>query len=256
MADGGDLEPLTEVDCLRLLGTQALGRVGLSTHPTPVILPVIYRTAEDSIIFAAARNTTLSTVDGTTVAFEADGLDHDLGWGWSVVVVGSGQRRPLPSAGLWPQEAEPGEVIVIPIERISGRRLRMDLSSAPPPALDPGTFDGEPVAGRGGIATTLGAASSEPSRLGPTSDTLKERVEELSRQVATLQEALETRTAIANAVGILMASGNVSGEEAFDYLRRASQGANRKLRDIAAELVEGHEARIRGARGLGNISDG
>jgi GAF domain-containing protein len=53
-----------------------------------------------------------------------------------------------------------------------------------------------------------------------------------------LQEALESRDIIGQAKGILMASQNLSANEAFDILRRASQSSGRKLRDIAAEVVD------------------
>lgn len=56
---------------------------------------------------------------------------------------------------------------------------------------------------------------------------------------ATLRRALETRTVIGQAQGVLMARQGVGAEEAFDVLRRASQRTNRKLRDIAAEIVAG-----------------
>lgn len=52
-----------------------------------------------------------------------------------------------------------------------------------------------------------------------------------------LQEALMTRELIGQAKGILMARQDVTSEAAFDILRRASQRSNRKLRDIAAEIV-------------------
>lgn len=56
---------------------------------------------------------------------------------------------------------------------------------------------------------------------------------------STLRKALETRTIIGQAQGVLMARQGIDGDEAFDILRRASQRTNRKLRDIAAEIVEG-----------------
>lgn len=52
-----------------------------------------------------------------------------------------------------------------------------------------------------------------------------------------LREALETRDLIGQAKGILMAREQCDAGAAFDMLRRASQRTNRKLRDIAAELV-------------------
>ena len=60
---------------------------------------------------------------------------------------------------------------------------------------------------------------------------------------ANLREALQTRTVIGQAQGVLMARQNVGGDDAFDILRRASQRANRKLRDVAAEIVAPFERR-------------
>lgn len=62
-------------------------------------------------------------------------------------------------------------------------------------------------------------------------------------RVDQLHEAIRSRDVIGQAKGILMTTG-LSEEEAFDLLRRASQRANLKLRDIAAELV-GKDARGR-----------
>ena len=52
-----------------------------------------------------------------------------------------------------------------------------------------------------------------------------------------LDEALRSRAVIEQAKGILMARSNISADEAFDLLRRASQRENRKLRELAAEIV-------------------
>jgi GAF domain-containing protein len=60
-------------------------------------------------------------------------------------------------------------------------------------------------------------------------------VKELSDQ---LQVALESRATIEQAKGILIAQSQVSPEDAFKLLVRASQRENRKLREIAAEIVE------------------
>lgn len=52
-----------------------------------------------------------------------------------------------------------------------------------------------------------------------------------------LNQAIQSRATIDYAVGILMAHGGRSPEEAFQLLVRASQRQNRKLRDIATEIV-------------------
>ena len=58
-----------------------------------------------------------------------------------------------------------------------------------------------------------------------------------------LQEAVGTRQLIGEAKGILMESERCSREDAFDILRRASQRTNRKLRDIAYDIVDAAERR-------------
>jgi GAF domain-containing protein len=52
-----------------------------------------------------------------------------------------------------------------------------------------------------------------------------------------LQKAMESRAVIEQAKGILMAQSRLSADDAFDLLVRASQRENRKLREIAAEIV-------------------
>lgn len=59
----------------------------------------------------------------------------------------------------------------------------------------------------------------------------------LFAEIAELEKAVLTRTVIGQAEGILMERHQVSAEDAFEMLRRASQHSNRKLRDLAADLV-------------------
>ncbi len=58
-----------------------------------------------------------------------------------------------------------------------------------------------------------------------------------------LRQAVATREIIGEAKGILMESQHCTRDQAFDILRRASQRENRKLRDLAEELVLRVEAR-------------
>jgi GAF domain-containing protein len=55
--------------------------------------------------------------------------------------------------------------------------------------------------------------------------------------VQHLEEALKNRPVIEQAKGMIMARESVTADEAFDVLRRASQRENRKLRDIAVDIV-------------------
>ena len=61
-----------------------------------------------------------------------------------------------------------------------------------------------------------------------------DRARELARHLAV---ALENRDVIGQAKGIIMASDRMSSDEAFEVLRRASQRSNRKLHEIARDIV-------------------
>lgn len=54
----------------------------------------------------------------------------------------------------------------------------------------------------------------------------------------TLNEALQTRKVIGQAIGLLMERYQMNEDRAFAFLVRASSHANTKLRDIAQELVD------------------
>ena len=58
-----------------------------------------------------------------------------------------------------------------------------------------------------------------------------------------LREALASRDVIGQAKGILMERSDVTADEAFDEMRAQSQRDNRKLRDVANDIVEGVKKR-------------
>jgi AmiR/NasT family two-component response regulator len=61
--------------------------------------------------------------------------------------------------------------------------------------------------------------------------------EELLAEIAQLRAALVTRDTIGQAKGIIIASTGCTPDEAFQLLVEQSQTENRKLRDVAADLV-------------------
>ncbi|WP_030894868.1 MULTISPECIES: GAF and ANTAR domain-containing protein [unclassified Streptomyces] len=62
-----------------------------------------------------------------------------------------------------------------------------------------------------------------------------------ARSHAQLQQALQTRHQIGEAMGILMGSHDLTEKQAFDVLRRFSQDNNIKLREVARRVCEhGH----------------
>jgi hypothetical protein len=62
-------------------------------------------------------------------------------------------------------------------------------------------------------------------------------------QAHNMRLAMESRAVIEQAKGVLMAQRGVDAQQAFDMLRDASQRYNRKLRDIAAGIVESTQRR-------------
>lgn len=71
-----------------------------------------------------------------------------------------------------------------------------------------------------------------------TALTLALRFNHQQERARQLVEALHARSVIDQALGIIMFEQRCDATTAFDLLRRRSQSANRKLRHIAAELVE------------------
>ena len=61
-----------------------------------------------------------------------------------------------------------------------------------------------------------------------------------------LKRALESNREIGVAIGVLMHEHRLSRVQAFDVLRAASQDSNRKLADIAIEVVDTGTLSIRG----------
>src|SRR3954451_3438829 len=53
-----------------------------------------------------------------------------------------------------------------------------------------------------------------------------------------MEEALKSSRKIGAAIGMIMASRMVTEDEAFAILKQASQKSNRKLRELAADLVD------------------
>ena len=98
----------------------------------------------------------------------------------------------------------------------------------------------------------LNLYSPEPRAFGPaqmdraqafaahtaTALTLVTRQANQTQLTEQLRAALASRSVIDQAIGILMAQDRCAQREAFARLRRASQRQNRKLRDIAADVVE------------------
>lgn len=129
--DRNGLQVLSRPDCLALLRTVPVGRIGVTSGALPTILPVnftldggrvLVRTGRGSKLDAATRN--------AVVAFEADEIDASARLGWSVVATGVARELPaeevatldLSRLDRW-APGENGRVIAISLDVVSGRRV-------------------------------------------------------------------------------------------------------------------------------------
>jgi len=85
-------EELPDEECLRLLRSNAVGRIGVISNDFPVVLPVNYRVVETTgRTWIALRTRPGNVIEQASlkVAFEIDGIDASLRQGWSVLVRGT-----------------------------------------------------------------------------------------------------------------------------------------------------------------------
>jgi ANTAR domain len=66
---------------------------------------------------------------------------------------------------------------------------------------------------------------------------MQRRQDGFEQELLTIRDALETRDLIGQAKGIIMGSMGCTADEAFVLLKKQSQAENRKLTEIAADIV-------------------
>lgn len=130
--DRNGLDVLERQECLTLLGRATLGRVALTIGALPTILPVNYLLVDEHVVFRTGVGTKLdAAARGAVVAFEVDDADPLEHTGWSVVVTGIPQDRPVAPlaepilATAVPRWAPWGDtrLLYLPTDLVSGRRL-------------------------------------------------------------------------------------------------------------------------------------
>jgi len=83
------LEWVEERDCLRLLATKDVGRLGFVRGGSPEIVPVNYVLDGDAVVFATGPGSKLAgAATGASVVFEIDDIDPTTRSGWSVIIHG------------------------------------------------------------------------------------------------------------------------------------------------------------------------
>ena len=90
--DHAGLEILPFDECLRLLASVPVGRVGFVADGEVVILPVNHVVDGQDVIFRTAHGSKASAAEGQDrAAFEADSYNEQTRTGWSVLVTGRAQ---------------------------------------------------------------------------------------------------------------------------------------------------------------------
>jgi GAF domain-containing protein len=219
----------------------ALAGVVLSEETLDAVLDMIVSLATSSIpeVYGAsvslARDSDLVTATATSETVrELDAVQYESGRGPCVDAIRTGATQRERGRGLidrWPEFGTAAtdhgiaNMLSTPLHARTRSVGALNLYSQTENA-----FQDEAVELAGVFARHAGAVMANAAAYTDAESTN-----------ANLLEALATRQVIGQAMGIIMAREQCSSDEAFDVLRRASQDANVKLRDIAAELIRTFE---------------
>ncbi|MDQ6909940.1 MAG: GAF and ANTAR domain-containing protein [Actinomycetota bacterium] len=186
----------------------------------------------DGVSVTLAATDLLETRHATTDdVTEADQAQYDSGQGPCLQAKSTAQvvnARIASSQRQWPAFAEKAlaagftEVLSVPLLAAGGAFGALNLYSRQECGFDEqGTADAQLFASQAAVVLSNAAALAAAGV-----------------KHAQYEEALVTRDVIGQAKGILMVRQSCDADEAFNVLRRASQRANRKLRDVAQDLVD------------------
>lgn len=130
--DRNGLEVLGREECLQLLGSATLGRVGCTVGALPVVLPVNFRLVGEEVVFRTGIGTKLDAATrNAVVAFEVDDMDPMSHEGWSVLVTGLSREvtdrdelaaLAAQSIPRWAPHND-SRVVAISTQLVTGRRI-------------------------------------------------------------------------------------------------------------------------------------
>jgi nitroimidazol reductase NimA-like FMN-containing flavoprotein (pyridoxamine 5'-phosphate oxidase superfamily) len=128
------LARLNREECMALLASAPIGRVGVSVEALPAILPVTIAVLDDSVIFRTVPGTKLAYASARSVlAVEADDYDVSRGDGWSVLVRGVASeltnstdigRARILLTDSWISDDAAEHYVRVNADLVTGRRLR------------------------------------------------------------------------------------------------------------------------------------
>jgi GAF domain-containing protein len=110
----------------------------------------------------------------------------------------------------------------VPLEITNGASAALNFFASKPNVFTPNVYD---------KAVGFAAAAHSTLQLSVRINSAQERAEDL-------EAAMQSRTAINLACGVIMAQNRCSQSEAMEILTKVSSNRNRKLRDVATELIE------------------
>ncbi|WP_411374173.1 ANTAR domain-containing protein [Arthrobacter sp. MPF02] len=170
-----------------------------------------------------------SAVAGSDSAAAAlDQLQERCHGGPSRLALRTGQTADVPDVGMearWPLFTDAARrhgvaaILAVPLELADGAQGVMTLYAGQPNA-----FAGD----RGIAAFAVHAGKALRVVL---------HAAELEQAQSDMAAAMQSRTAIDVATGVLMAENRCSQDKAFDIMRRASNNRNLKLRDLARQIT-------------------
>ncbi|WP_142457060.1 GAF and ANTAR domain-containing protein [Geodermatophilus aquaeductus] len=218
---------------------RALSRLQLAERELGDVLGEVTRLAAEHIPGAESTSITLIRGDTATtaahhgeMALAADELQYDEGYGPCLDAGRAGVVLRIDDTHTetrWPTY----------VARVVEVGVRSSLSMPLP-------YQGTTIGALNNYSTMPGAFASDES-----AEVAREVAEAVAVAVANadahallgeharnMELAMQSRAVIEQAKGVLMAQRHVDADAAFDLLREASQRYNRKLRDIAAGIVD------------------
>ncbi|WP_040160932.1 pyridoxamine 5'-phosphate oxidase family protein [Nigerium massiliense] len=126
----GYFEPIESTECLRLLHTVDVGRIGWVAEAGMELFPVNLAADDGSLFLKVSKDSKLAELArGKPVVVEADDIDPQTATGWSVVARGRATRHERALPPTLPRPWAPGErelLIRVDVTAVSGRAISAD----------------------------------------------------------------------------------------------------------------------------------
>ena len=217
---------------------RSLSRVALADRSLPEVLGEVTALAARQV--PGAESTSITLVRGDEpftvahfgeMALAADELQYERGSGPCIDSGRGGvvlRIDDIRTEGRWPDY----------VARVGATGVRSSLSVPLPYQGDTigalNIYSGRPAAFASPDSLAAGLEVAEAIAVAVAN---ADAHAQLGDDARNMRLAMESRAVIEQAKGVLMAQQGVDAEQAFEFLREASQRSNRKLRDIALGVV-------------------